>query len=55
MNDQEAVAHMTVYIRNLEEIALRNKLLSGAQSKSSIVNSILSELEKVVANEDQQD
>lgn len=54
MNDQEAVAHMTEYIRELEQTALRNKLISGAQSKSRIVNSILGELEKVVTDEDQQ-
>lgn len=54
MNDQEVVAHMTEYIRELEQTALRNKLISGTQSKSSIVNSILGELEKVVTDEDQQ-
>ena len=50
MNDQEAVAHMTEYIRELEQTALRNKLISGTQSKSSIVNSILGELEKADRN-----
>ena len=29
MNDQEVVAHMTEYIRELEQTALRNKLISG--------------------------
>lgn len=54
MNDQEAVTYMTEYIRELEQTALRNRLISGSQSKSSIVNSILGELEKVVTDEDQQ-
>lgn len=55
MNDQDAVTYMTEYIKGLEQEALRNKLILGAQSRSNIVSTILNELEKVVANENQQD
>ena len=51
MNEQNVVQHMIAFIEEKERQAQSNKILSGSQSKSDIVKSILDELERVTTNE----